>query len=351
MKTYIFPIALFLSMVSCQKNDHLPDSDKYVYDIPQVDLQADARVGAYYHHYTTADWDKLQTDVSLLGKPYDVLADASVFPRQLDWAGQAGVDFLIFKWNATATDDALLDAFAQANGNKPIGMVIAFNTAHLNASNTTKLEGPLLEQMLDEFSSLIATYVSKDYYYRIEGRPVIILSPLNLAASRAESIDFVMVTDRIRQHFSTYGLDPFIIGEITTGWTAPANFRLGVLAAMDGVVATTWNTADYDRWWAFYSFSDLNWQNWKASLAPLGVDYVPCIFPGYDEPAAPTQRAIERTEKNYIDYANVAKRSMGRQRIVFVNSWNDFVRGTALEPSEKYPQQFLELTRRAFKLN
>ena len=158
------------------------------------------------------------------------------------------------------------------------------------------------------------------------------------------------MADTLRTELKKLGIDPYIIGEMTTGWTAPVNFDPSALGAMDGIVLTTWNTPDYDRWWAFYSYNDLNWQNWKNSLAQLNVQFVPCIFPGYDEPGSTTQRVIERTEANYVDYMNVAKHNMGPDQIILVNSWNDFVKGTALEPSVKYNTQFLELTKRELKV-
>ena len=123
-----------------------------------------------------------------------------------------------------------------------------------------------------------------------------------------------------------------------------------MLKVMDAIVITTWNTSDYDRWWAFYSFVDLSYQNWKTTLEKMGVEFVPCIFPGFEDPSSSSQRAIARTEANYIDYTNVAKRSMGEHQLVIVNSWNDFMKGTSLEPATEYGAKYLELTKKAFKV-
>jgi hypothetical protein len=147
------------------------------------------------------------------------------------------------------------------------------------------------------------------------------------------------------------GLNPYIIGELTTGWVAPINYGDSVLKAMDGIVLTTWSTTDYDRKFAFYSYSDLNFQNWKKTLEAWNVDYVPCIFPGWDNPSVASQYVIERNEKNYVDYCNIAKRSMGKNRVVMINSWNDFQKGNSLEPTQEYGSQYLQLTRRELKKN
>jgi hypothetical protein len=154
----------------------------------------------------------------------------------------------------------------------------------------------------------------------------------------------------LRAEFNSLGINPFFIGELTTGWTAPANFNQDALGSMDALVLTSWNTPDYDRWWAFSSYLDLNWQNWKNTLDQMNVEFVPCIFPGYNEPSAVTQRVFERSETNYVNYANIAKRNMGKNSLVIINSWNDFSKGTALEPSNKFNKTFLELTRKEFKV-
>ncbi len=351
IKQALYLFLFFSAFTACKKNE-APDefASKFKYPIPAVKLTTSANVGAYYMNYTSTDWNKAQPDTSLLGKPYNVLTDASLLPRQLTWADEGGVDFFIMKWNNGSTDNQLLNAFATARTNQKVKMVIDYNTAHLSATNASPLKGTKLVTMLNEMKTLVQNHISKDYYFKLAGKPVIMLSPLNLSSSALTSIDYKYVTDTLRIELKKIGVDPYIIGELTTGWAAPVNYDQTALAAMDAVTLTTWNTPDYDRWWAFYSYSDLNYQNWKTSLEKMNVEYVPVIFPGYNEPSQPTQRIIERTEQNYVDYANVAKRSMGKNQLVIINSWNDFSRGTHLEPSKKYGTKYLELTKREFKV-
>lgn len=343
-------VAISLVFASCKKEPLLIDKEKYVYDIPAIKLSSNAKVGAYYLNYTTTDWNKVHSDTSLLGKGYNSVTDATIFPQQLNWADEAGVDYLIFKWNASATDNSLLNAFATRRTNQNVKMVIAFNTAHLSATNASPLTGTKLQTMIAEFKTLVTQHISKGYYYKIGDRPVIMITPLNLAAAALTSIDYKTVMTTLRTEFTALGINPYFIGEIATGWTSPLNFDQTALAAMDAVVLTTWNTPDYDRWFAFYSFVDLSWQNWKDAMDKLNVEYVPCIFPGYNEPSAPTQRINERTEANFVTFTNVAKHSISKNNMVIINSWNDFAKGTALEPSKKFNKQYLGITKREFKV-
>ena len=339
-----------IGLVSCKKDDKLIEKEKYIYDIPAVKLSSDAKVGAYYLNYATTDWAKVQPDTSLLGKPYNAVTDATIFPQQLAWTDEAGVDYLIFKWNAAALDNSLLNAYASRRTTQKVKMVIDFNTAHLAATNAQPLTGAKLQTMITEFKSLVTQHISKDYYYKIGDRPVIMITPINLSATTLTSIDFKTVMASLRTEFNGLGINPYFIGELTTGWAAPANFDQNALGAMDALVLTTWNTPDFDRWWGFNSYVDLNWQNWKSTLDKMNVEFIPCIFPGYNEPSAPTQRVFDRSEANYVNYTNVAKRNMGKNSMVIINSWNDFSKGNALEPSKKFNKQYLGITKREFKV-
>ena len=351
MKKFInIVLGICVVTVSCKKEPVLIDKEKYIYDIPAIKLTTNAKVGAYYLNYTATDWNKVHSDTSLLGKGYNSVTDATIFPQQLTWADEAGVDYLIFKWNASATDNSLLNAFATRRTNQNVKMVIGFNTAHLSATNASPLTGAKLQTMISEFKNLVTQHISKSYYYTIGDRPVIMITPLNLSSSALTSIDYKAVMTTLRTEFSALGLNPYFIGEIATGWTAPTNFEQSALAAMDAVVVSTWNTPDYDRWFGFYSFVDLSWQNWKTSMDKLNVEFVPCIFPGYNEPSAATQRINERTEANYVSYTNVAKHNISKNNMVIINSWNDFAKGTALEPSKKFSKQYLHITKREFKI-
>lgn len=355
VKNRIFQLVIIIMAVTtlsaCKKDNETEDfASKYKYPIPAVKLTTDAMVGAYYFNYSSTDWNKEQSDTPLLGKPYNAVTDENVLPQQMKWGDEGGVDYFIMKWDATATDNSLLDAFVSARTNQNVKMVIDYNTSHLKASNTSPLEGDKLQTMLNDFTSLVKKYISKDFYYKIGDRPIILLTPLNLSSSKLSSIDYKSVADTLRRELKKQGIDPFFIGELSTGWTAAVNFDQTALAAMDAIVLTSWNTPDYDRWWAFYSYVDLNYQNWKSSLEKLNIEYAPCIFPGYNEPNSATQRIFERSDSNYTNYCNVAKRSMGKNQLIIINSWNDFSKGTELEPSKEYNKQFLEITKREFKV-
>jgi hypothetical protein len=349
MKFFAYTALIALLLTACVKENKEYGPPSFNYPIPQVAITENVNVGAYYYNYTSTDWAKKYSDTPTLGQ-YSAL-DAAVMAQHRSWADEGGVDFFIFNWNGASSGDPLLNAFAN-NRSQNVRMVINYNTAHLSATNSSPLTGAKLTTMINELKTLAANHISKDYYFKAGGQPVLMISPLNLSTSAAASIDYTTVVPAVRQALSEAGLNVYIMGEITTGWLPPLRYAPAT-KAMDAVTANNWSTDVYDRSVFFNSFSDMNWKNWTDSTTAWNMDFSPCIFPGFsDKVMTPASKLydIGRTESFYTDYCNVAKRNMGKKRIVLINSWNNFQVGTAIEPTVEYGKMFLDITRKQFKL-
>ncbi len=336
-------------LVACKKEDeHLPP--QFNYDIPAVAVTENVAVGAYYVNTNTAYWAKKYTSTPTLGE-YNPL-DAAVMTQQGAWADQAALDFLVFNWNGATGDNNLLKNFI-TNRKAGVRMVINYNTAHLKVTNATPLTGDKLTQMITELKGLAAAHFGQDYYYQADKRPVILITPLNLAASAAASIDFATVIPAVKAALQEDGVDLYIIGEITSGWLPPQRYAPAI-RAMDATTLNNWSTDVYDRYVFFPAYTDQNWQNWRDSTSLWKVDFVPCIFPGFNDKAAkPTSKLfnIDHAEKFFTDMCNVAKRNMSARRLVLINSWNDYASGTTLEPAKEYGTQYLDITKQQFKVS
>ena len=349
MKKLLYSLsAVLILFTACKKgDDYLPPD--FNYEIPNVPVTEDINLGAYYYHYSATDWSKKYSDTPVLGE-YSAL-DAQVMSQHRQWADQGGINFFIFNWNGASAGDPLLNSFIGGRSEQ-VKMVINYNVAHLKATNASPLADAKLNTMIDEIKTLAAEHFDKDYYFKMNGQPVVIITALNLSSNAASSIDYPMVMSSLRSALTASGIDPYFIGEINSGWLPPQRYDVSV-KAMDGVVLNNWSTNNYDRYIFFPSYSDMNWQNWKDSTTAWGsVDYIPCVFPGFnDKTMTPTSKNydIERTEEFYTDYANVAKRNMSDNKLVFINSWNHFQWGTAIEPAIEYGETFLDLTRKQFK--
>ncbi|WP_343704497.1 glycoside hydrolase family 99-like domain-containing protein [Chitinophaga sp.] len=348
MKKILSVLALALLAACSKNNEYLPPD--FNQPIPDVPVTANIAVGAYYYNYSTADWAKKYADTPVLGT-YSALK-AETMAQHRTWADIGGVDFFVFNWNGAAAGNPLLNSFITGR-NEAVKMVISYNTAHLNATNASPLTGAKLATMQQEISTLAAAHFDRDYYYHLNGKPVMMITPLNLSANAAASINHAEVARSIREMLQNAGTDVYIIGDITSGWLPPQRYAPAV-KAMDAVVLNNWATDNYDRYNFFTSYSNINWQNWRDStLAWQSVDFVPCVFPGYnDKVISPTSKIydIERSLEFYREYCNVAKLNMSEKRLVLINSWNNFQVGTALEPAVEYGEAYLQATRQNFKL-
>jgi hypothetical protein len=348
MKRIYYLLTLLVLVSACAKeNDFLPTP--FNYEIPPVTLTEDVKVGAYYYHYSAGDWAKKITHTPMLGTY--AATEGAVMAQHRQWADLGGVDFFIFNWNGAVTGDPLLNSFTAGRKDK-VQMVINYNTNHLQASNSAPLRVDKLNTLVEEMKSLAATHFNQEYYYKVDGKPVVMITPLNLATSAAASIDYSVVVPALRQALQAQGVDLYLVGEITSGWLPPQRYRKAI-RMMDAVDLSNWATDVYDRAYFFPSFSDQNWKNWSDSTTTWGVDYVPVILPGYnDKVMTPASKLynIDRSADFFTSYANVAKRNMGKKRMVLINSWNNFQLGTSLEPSIEYGTTYLDLTKSQFKV-
>lgn len=351
MKRIFSYLILILIISSCeQQEEYLPT--EFNYPIPDVEITQDVVVGAYYYNYAQADWDKNYTGTPELDE-YSAL-DPAIMDQHRNWADEAGIDFFIFQWNGAA-DNALADNFI-AQRNENVKMVLNYSTAHLKASNSSPLEGAKLTTMIDELKTLAAAHFANDYYLKVDGSPVIMITPINLSSSAASSIDYSTVIPTVRTELENSGVDAYIIGEINGGWLPPQRYS-AANRKFDAIVLRDWKTEGnygYDRAAFFAPFSDQAFKNWSDSTASWGNEFIPCIMPGFDDKTmSPSSKVynVLRSVELYDDMCNVAIRNMGESRIVMINSWNNFQVGTTVEPTDEYGDDYLQITRDKFKLN
>ena len=358
---FLRPIVLLMAIaapLSCDKDDYgAPDKDKYIYDIPQTNLDADVVAGAYYSNYKSAVNQAKSPEEPLLG--YYKTSDDGVMDTHISWADQAALDFFIFNWDASADDKSLIDLFNSSRTEESrVKYVLRYNTSHLKVTNDEPLQSESkYKQMLSEFIDEISVMMASETYYKLpDGRPVVIMTPANLSSSALLSIDYSKVIPSLKADMRDFfGLDLYIIGEMTTGWVAPVNYADHQVYSFDAVSVRDWKTRSYDVFFGYFSFLDINWDNWKTTLAKREVDFVPCIYPSYnDRVNTPTSYYYTFSEdgdtEDFVNFCNVAKRNIGSRNIVLMNSWNDWVYGTNLEPSTLKETRFLEETRSQFKL-
>lgn len=363
-KIQYLALALFAAF-SCSKNDQfLPP--EWNYEIPRTDLKGNSQIGAFYNIYTTADWSSpngytpelsriLDEDGELVDViPYTATQDG-VLTKQLEMAEIAGIDFFIIPWNNGASESNFISAyeFYRTHETK-VKLVVNYSFGHLKI-NGLEATGEDFEKVADDFKALYTTLFSKDWYYHMpDGRPILIVSGMAnetydwssfLPAFRAAMKEYTEELRAGNPDMAPNILDFYIVGENTTNWANPVT-NAETAKHLDANYVLKWFPSTYyERWYCFYPFTDMAWQNWRKYASEWGNDFIPCIYPEF-EYTDKKARYIERSEQNYITFCNVAKRNVGSQNLIFINSWNDFRYDSALEPAIEYGDTYMNITRR-----
>ncbi len=358
MKTFGFAAAPLLAaaalICSCEKNDFTPPD--WNYEIPQTSLKAQTQLGAFYAIQTAPDWKSAQEytpvlcvesdeesgDVTII--PYNSTQDG-ILTAQFEMAAKAGIDFFVIPWNNGTTEQNFISAYDYYwNEDVHVKLAVNYNFSHLKIEALSG-EGSDFDKVVDDFTSLSATLFDKDWYYRMpDGRAVIIVSGM-----ASETIDYEQFIPAFREAMKNISLEFYIIGENTTNWCPPQTNQ-STARHLDGNYVKKWVPANYyERWYCFYPFTDMAWENWRNYAKEWNNDFVPCIFPEYFTSAS-SERSIDRSEENWTRFCNVAKRNLGSQSVILINSWNDFTYDTALEPTLEYGETYLDITRRELKL-
>lgn len=360
----ILTISLLLAIFmisSCEKNLYLPPD--WNYDIPETPITSDIQLGAIYHNYTDISWksehyvpllNQVVEDGEVIGElPYTSTQDG-VLTRQCEWAAEAGIDFLVFPYNASSGDIALLDAFEfyYEPGVTGVDVALNYNFSHLKITELAG-EGEGFNAVVADFKALYQNIFSKPWYFRLpDGRPLIIISGMNnesydyslfVPAFRKAMKEFTAELQEADGNVSGNVMNFYIVGENTANWPAPQTNEKAARYLDANYTGKWYPSSYYERWTCFYPFTDIAWSNWRDYARNWGNDFVPCIYPEFyvNEKGA---RSIDRTEDNYRDFCNVAKRNLGSQNVVLINSWNDFTNETALEPTVEYAKKYMEIT-------
>lgn len=354
-------MALAVAAVSCDCEDnHQLDMGKYVYDIPETHID-NAVVGAYYTNITSASsmWTKVHDGTSPIGEYLSTNIDA--LKQQLQWADEAGLDFLVFTADEFVKyTPVFVENFTNARNElgANVRFIINYNIKHLGISATAALQSDAkLNTLKNDFTNYMATYMARDSYYRLpDGKPVVMISNLNQKEELWPVYKFDEAMKTLRETMAAAGESSiYFIGEMTTGWIVPTNYDDYIWEEFDALTANNWSTNMYDRYLYFHSWMDVNWQRWNEVCQPKGVDFVPCIHPAYNDQVKTGSSALKYPMGQdgdtgfFTTCCNVAKRNVGSQKVILINSWNDFTKGWAMEPTIENDGAYVRICHEQFR--
>jgi len=210
-----------------------------------------------------------------------------------------------------------------------------------------------MNQMLLEIDSLNKNMMNQDYYYRDNDN-----KPMMVFTNFTSKGDVTSVSSMIASVRTKVNDNLWIVGELGGGWISPEFWgyqqtdRADTTKVFNALYNTNMTTSNYDRFYGYYSFMDIYFKYWQDKMQTQNVEYLPMIEPAFNNlPYTPLSNTfvLARDKNVYKNLANVAKRNVGKHRIVLINSWNNYRDGSNLEPNTQFGENYLNYTREFFK--
>lgn len=409
--TYIiWGVILLFAFVACEDK---PDGyefpvDKYIYDIPDVPVTEDYVVGVPYEIKYCDTLEKVwwnadkKIPLAYTGNPtlgeYDMRKDLEKTLKQhMDWGKEAGIDFFIFSWGGRGHNDTILMNYEKLYQAGHPQVVLRFDPGYRYGTAADSLMSTYKPEMIArydslklDFDSIYHAFMVKPFAYKHKqtGNPVMVLCNFT---QQGDITSAHKLTNDLR---TIAGNKLWIMCEMAGNWTSPERWGYHAKNGYSGATNEGWvqpdsiksfdaffitdiATGNKDRYDYFYSLMDYNYNYWQKAMEPLGKEYIPMIFPSFDnlvndplsntyllprwkdgsgayvisgsEPEAPKYNWSNVKENPYKTLANVAKRNVGPSRMVLVYNWNNFTGGINLEPTEEFGTDYLKYTKQFFK--
>ncbi len=285
---------------------------------PPADAQGEQLVVAFY--YAWFDWNTWKMDLSdLPATPY-LSADPATIETHVLLARQSGLDALILDWygpqvenNQTETNLRVLLDKAQAHG--------------LQAGVTVDLAGPFINNQDELRNALVAMrdeHVSHPAYFRVGGRPVLFFWRQESYSLEA----WALLREQVDPNHSMI-------------WIAEGA-RTDYLEVFDGLYlySVAWSNdpaAVLNRWGGEV-------RQWSQAHNTFRY-WIATVMPGYDDRVTGRADAFVQPREGGAFYRATWRGAMeSNADWVAITSFNEWLEGTHIEPSEAYGNTYLDLT-------
>lgn len=304
---------------------------------------------------------------------YESEADPKVVEKKIDAAVSHGVNVFIYDWywfcGRPFLEDALDKGFLGASNNGKMKFFVMWANHHVNKLWDNKAADkewnkPIWRGWADaaEFRKIsrrwIEMYFSRPNYYRIEGRPVLMIYEIG---TFVEGIGGIEAAIRALEDFRKdcanaglggvhlmvcdYQLNPVLLKRLGIDSATIYSFAHWVSAGGNPDYAT-WAEKGSCRFDAakkelglgmYFAHASAGWDTNPrypaSSVQPTVLNSTPEKF------AAALRRAKDWTDRNAKE---------GMPKLITINSWNEWTEGSYLEPDDKFGYGYLDALRKVF---
>jgi glycoprotein endo-alpha-1,2-mannosidase len=321
-------------------------------------LASPLTVAAYYYPWYGSPgltWEQGYTrglldppEAPLLGEYAS--GDPAVIAQHFAWAQQYGVDVFVCSWVGPGTyaDHTIRDELlpSPARGGTQIALLYeSLQRLGIGADARIHIDDAAIGKLVSDFDYLARTYFSDPGYYRIDGRPVVVLY-----ATRVYRGPVAEAIHAIRDHLeTTYGVDPYLIGDEVSWTNAPDPARIRLFDAITGY--TPYDKSQPAGWPTGTRYEEAvarRTEEFQAVAKAEHVAFVPDALPGFDDLGfrpAQAHHVLPRSVSPAADPASGFEVSLEETRgfvdpaldLVAVTSWNEWYEDSQIEPTAPAP--------------
>ena len=224
------------------------------------------------------------------------------------------------------------------------------------------------QQLLNNFFSEIGKcFFSDESYYKVGGtRPMVYIKN---KTGEIYAQDSKAMYDGIRQAVKeATGYDIYIVVESADVWCNQMRYQYFYMQGEVDAVASRnmYDQSEVSRSYMYPQMIDQNWKyNRETALPSFGngsMEFIPTIGPAWNKLVQDGRGSIgnspivTKDPATYRTMCNVAKMNAGRNRLIFIDSYNKYNFNSFIEPTVEgygngYGKTYLEITRQQFKKN
>ena len=350
---FLFFVTFFYS---CTEDDVVTGEDNILnYEVPIEPVTSDYLVGAQYSRFVRRATVPEEPSIGIYNGNSP---DPSVYEQHVNQANTAGIDFFIFQFrsannqNQNNQDVTFLDALQTAPNAQDVNFAFSYNFGNMGLNNNNRIEDRgLVQRFIDDFKLMIP-YFNEPNYMKVDGKNIVYMFNSHVLYSN----DNAALYQSMRSELSDLGIELYLIG-MQNQWTPTLRFDFRFMNGVDAVTHTPYaiiNQNDYDRYTFFHRIVNLAWEYHREIWLDYNIEYIPTISPSVNlkiiNSGSPTY-VVDKNEEWFRAHCNVARRAVGSNKIVLLDSFNDWNRGTQLESADTYADEFLNILREEFKIN
>jgi hypothetical protein len=313
-------------------------------------------VGAYFYPWwgipSNNHWNETIKGTPFLGD-YNS-NDPNVADMQIQFAQRHGVAFFAASWIGQGTwhngdfaiiDQNLRNGLLQAPQMSGFKFCLLYETV-LVMDNAFNEKGNFSDIFLNDINYAAQEYFSNPSYLKVDGAPVLFIYNLPYLYETLSENQVHDLLDCARQQAGAHGFDLYLIGDLNGG-PAPPDVTSSMLYSLSAT--TSYHFDDQaDDWSQILADAETYYPQWRAAMETLGVEFVPNAYPGFNN----THNAGASEPWAVIPPSNASSGQLLQTALnntssdpgfVMVTSWNEWLEGTQIEPSNAWGTAFLDV--------